>query len=126
MSIPSVIDIDAVRTVQVSRYDFSYGSNFLREDAIADLRNPCYLTVDEVLLRGRFKTLIEELEGPKLSEALSHKFARNLHSYPRLTTIMRRSQAKILRHPYQWSVHDHDRPCLHEDCRVKLLRRLGS
>jgi SM-20-related protein len=100
---PSVIDIDAVRNAQLSHepYDFFCGSHFLRQEAIADLRQdfpdiakPGYLTVDEVLLKGRFKTLIEELEGPELTEALSQKFGRNLHPHPRLTTIMRRSQAK--------------------------------
>jgi SM-20-related protein len=100
---PSVIDFDAVRNAQLSRepYEFFCGSHFLRQEAIADLRQdfpdiakPGYLTVDEVLLKGRFKTLIEELEGPELTEALSQKFGRNLHPHPRLTTIMRRSQAK--------------------------------
>ena len=99
----SVIDIDAVRSAQLSHepYDFFCGSNFLRQEAIDDLRRdfpdiskPGYLTVDEVSLRGRFKTLIEELEGPELTEALSQKFGRNLHPHPRLTTIMRRSQVK--------------------------------
>jgi len=100
---PSVIDIDAVRNAQLScePYDYFCGSNFLLQEAIADLRHdfpdigkPGYLTVDEVSLKGRFKTLIEEVEGPELTEALSQKFGRNLHPYPRLTTIMRRSQAK--------------------------------
>jgi len=100
---PSVIDIDAVRSAQLSHepYDFFCGSNFLRQEAIDDLRRdfpdiskPGYLTVDEVSLRGRFKTLIDELEGAELTEALSQKFGKNLHPHPRLTTIMRRSQAK--------------------------------
>ena len=55
---------------------------------------PGYLAVDEVLLKGRFKTLIDEVEGPELTEALSQKFDRDLHPYPRLTTIMGQSQAK--------------------------------
>ena len=100
---PSVIDIDVVRSAQLSRepYDFFCGSNFLRQEAVADLQQEFpdtsksgYLTVDEVRLKGSFKTLIEEMEGPELTEALSQKFGRDLHPYPRLTTIMRRSQAK--------------------------------
>ena len=59
-----------------------------------DISKPGYLTVDEVLLKGEFKALIEELEGPELTEVLSQKFGKNLHPHPRLTTIMRRSQAK--------------------------------
>jgi hypothetical protein len=103
MSNLSVIDIDAVRNAQLSHepYDFFCGSNFLRQEAIAELREdfpdiskPGYLTVDEVSLKGRFRTLIAELEAPELTEVLSQKFGRNLHANPRLTTIMRRSQAK--------------------------------
>jgi hypothetical protein len=47
-----------------------------------------------VALKGRFKTLIEELEGEALTEELSQKFGQNLHSFPRLTTIRKLSQAK--------------------------------
>jgi hypothetical protein len=103
MGTPSILDFDAVRNAELSRepYDFLMGSNFLRQDAIAGLRQdfpeitkPGYLTVDEVLLKGRFKALIQELEGPELTEALSQKFGKDLHPYPRLTTIMRRSHAK--------------------------------
>jgi len=100
---PSVIDIDVVRSAQLFHepYEFFCGSDFLRQEALADLQQEFpdisksgYLTVDEVRLKGRFKTLIEEMEGPELTEALSQKFGRDLHPYPRLTTIMRRSQAK--------------------------------
>nr|WP_244622905.1 2OG-Fe(II) oxygenase [Microvirga brassicacearum] len=52
------------------------------------------MTVDEVDLRGRFKALIDELEGPQLTEALSQRFGQDLHKFPRLTTIMKRSQPK--------------------------------
>ena len=43
---------------------------------------------------GKFKTLIEELEGPELTEAMSRQFGIDLHPYPRLTTIMKQSQPK--------------------------------
>lgn len=97
------INLDAVRGAQVSHdpYDFLLGADFLRKDAIDDLRRdfpemskPGYLTVDEVKLHGRFKTLIDELEGPELTEELSRRFGQDLHQYPRLTTIMSRSQPK--------------------------------
>lgn len=99
----SVIDLDVVRNAEVSRdpYSFFCASSFLHPDAIPDLRKdfpdikkPGYLAVDEVLLKGRFKSLIDEVEGPELTEVLSQKFDKNLHPYPRLTTIMGRSQAK--------------------------------
>src|SRR4029453_1703863 len=59
-----------------------------------DIRKPGFLTVDEVDMRGTFKDLIEELEGPALTEELSKKFGRDLHPFPRLTTIRKLSQAK--------------------------------
>ena len=56
--------------------------------------SPGYLTVDEVQLQGRFKTLIDELESDEFSQELSKKFGIDLTQYPRLTTIMKRSQPK--------------------------------
>src|SRR5215471_19300609 len=99
----SLINLDVIRQAPLSHepYDYFQGSSFLRPDALNDLRRdfpaidkPGYLTVDEVALKGQFKTLIDELEGPELTEALSQKFGKDLHPHPRLTTIMRRSQAK--------------------------------
>ncbi len=97
------LDVDAIRSADRSSdpYDYMLGAGFLRPDAVDDLRRdfpaidkPGYLTVDEVGLKGRFKTLIEELEGEELTEELSKRFGRDLHPYPRLTTIMKRSQPK--------------------------------
>ncbi|MBZ6074761.1 2OG-Fe(II) oxygenase [Microvirga puerhi] len=97
------IDLNAVRNAKTSKepYDFLLTDNILKADVIDDLRRdfpqidkPGYLTVDEVKLHGRFKTLIDELEGPELTEELSKKFGIDLHQYPRLTTIMKRSQPK--------------------------------
>ena len=97
------IDTGAIQRAEHSRdpYDHLLGSGILREEAVDDLRRdfpaiekPGYLTVDEVALKGRFRTLIDELEGPELTEALSTRFGRDLHPFPRLTTIMKRSQPK--------------------------------
>ena len=98
-----LIDLTAVRTAERSSEPYNYvlASNFLKQDRIDDLRRdfpaidkPGYLTVDEVGLQGRFKQLIDELEGPELTEELSKTFGIDLHSFPRLTTIMKKSQPK--------------------------------
>ena len=98
-----LIDLAAVRNAERSSepYEHLLASNLLKPDVIDDLRRdfpaiakPGYLTVDEVQLQGRFKQLIDELEGSELTEELSKKFGIDLHPYPRLTTIMRRSQQK--------------------------------
>jgi SM-20-related protein len=99
----TLLEPQAIRGANLSRepYDFFLGSGFLKKDAVEDLKRdfpaigkPGYLTVDEVDLKGRFKTLIEELEGAELTEELSKKFGKDLHPFPRLTTIMKRSQTK--------------------------------
>lgn len=94
----AAIDRSALHT---EPYPFFIGSDFLRHEAIADierdfpeLKKPGYLTVDEVGLHGRFKRLVDELEGPELTGALSKKFGIDLSPYPQLTTIMARSIPK--------------------------------
>lgn len=103
MAQTTTIDLSAIENARVSHepYDFLLGGDFLKPDVVEDLRRdfpaidkPGYLTVDEVKLQGRFKTLIDELEGPELTEALSKRFGKDLHAYPRLTTIMKKSQPK--------------------------------
>ncbi len=103
MSAFSVVDPSAIRAAERSStpYDHLLGSGLLREDRVDALRadfpaieKPGYLTVDEVALKGSFKTLIDELTGPDLTEELSRRFGLDLHPYPRLTTIMKRSQPK--------------------------------
>jgi hypothetical protein len=100
----SVIDVDAIRRAPLSHepYTWFLGSGFLKQDVVEELRRdfpdikkPGYLTVEEVLLKGRFKTLIEELESDEFSRELSSKFGiADLAQYPRLTTIMKQSQPK--------------------------------
>jgi SM-20-related protein len=99
----SVLNPEAVRQAPLSRepYTFFLGSGVLKEDTIPDLKRdfpnitkPGYLTVDEVDLKGRFKTLVDELESEEFTEELSKKFGKDLHPFPRLTTIRKLSQAK--------------------------------
>jgi hypothetical protein len=99
----SFVNLDAVREAPLSRepYSFLLGKNFLREEHVEEIADefpaiakPGYLTVDEVNLNGHFKSFIDELEGPELTEALSQKFGLDLHPFPRLTTIMKLSQPK--------------------------------
>jgi hypothetical protein len=99
----SILNADAVRNAPLSRepYSFFLGSGVLKEEAIPDLKRdfpnitkPGYLTVDEVDLKGKFKTLVDEIESDEFSSVLSEKFGINLNQYPRLTTIRKLSQSK--------------------------------
>jgi SM-20-related protein len=103
MTATTILDLDVVRNAPLSRepYSFFMGSGFLRPDSVDELRRtfpaitkPGFLTVDDVAIEGRFKQLIDELEGPELTEVLSKKFGLDLHPFPRLTTIRKISQAK--------------------------------
>lgn len=99
----AIINLDAVRQAPLwtEPYPFFLGTDFLDADAIEDLKRdfpaitkPGFLTVDETTLSGRFRNLIDELEGPELTEALSRKFGLDLHPFPRLTTIRKFSRGK--------------------------------
>ena len=99
----TLLNVDAIRQAGRSSepYDYLLGSGFLKSGEVDRLSaefpaiaKPGYLTVNEVGLKGSFKTLIEELESAELTEELSQAFGRDLHAYPRLTTIMRMSQPK--------------------------------
>jgi SM-20-related protein len=99
----SLVNVEAVRNAPVTTEPYHYflGAGLLKDEAVPDLKRdfpaidkPGYLTVDEVQLKGRFKTLIDELESPEFTEEISRKWGRDMHPYPRLTTIMKRSQPK--------------------------------
>ncbi|MBF9233077.1 2OG-Fe(II) oxygenase [Microvirga alba] len=99
----SLLNAESIRQSQYAAdpYPHFLGANFLRAEAIPALRRdfpeitkPGYLTVDDVELKGAFRDLIRELESPELTEVLSARFGIDLHPYPRLTTIMKRSQPK--------------------------------
>lgn len=98
-----IVNLDAIRNAPLSTapYPFFLGSDFLRSDVIdalkrdfPDITKPGFLTVDETELNGAFRDLIEELEGPAVTDVLSEKFGLDLHPYPRLTTIRKFSQGK--------------------------------
>jgi SM-20-related protein len=99
----TILEPEAIRESAYASTPFPHflGSSFLRPEKIDELRSdyppitkPGYLTVDDIPLSGSFKTLIDELESPELTEVLSQRFGVDLHPFPRLTTVRRVSQAK--------------------------------
>jgi SM-20-related protein len=96
-----ILDEAAIRNSQFSKepYPHFLGSGFLKQDAIPelsrdfpDIKKSGYLTIDDIEVGGRFKQLVEELEGEELTEILSQRFGLDLHPYPRLTTVRKLSQ----------------------------------
>lgn len=103
-----LINLEAIRKADVHHepYDFLLGSDMLPAGKIdelsqnfPDLGKPGYLTVDDVKMSSRFRQFIDELEGPELTEELSKRFGLDLHPYPRITTIMKKS------HPKHGAIH---------------------
>jgi Rps23 Pro-64 3,4-dihydroxylase Tpa1-like proline 4-hydroxylase len=103
MPATQTIDLDAIKTAPLERKPYSYlmNSNFLKKEQVdtlrrefPDIQKPGFLTVDDVEIKGTFKQLIDELEGPELTAALSERFGVDLSPYPRLTTIRKVSQLK--------------------------------
>src|ERR1044072_174510 len=99
----SLVNVEAVRSAPISHepYDYFLGSGILKEEAVPELKRdfpeiekPGYLAVDEVGLKGRFKTLIEELESPEFTEEISKKWGEAMHPYPRLPPNMKRPRPK--------------------------------
>lgn len=98
-----LVDLDAIRRAPLDAdpYPHFLNGGFLREAAVPQLREdfpaiakPGFLLAADLKLHGRFKALIDTLEGEEVTEALSQKFGRDLHPFPRLTTIRKVSQLK--------------------------------
>ena len=103
MADAALINLEAIKSAEVHQAPYTYLvlSNFLRADAIDDLRRdfpniqkPGFLTLQDIDMRGAFKRLIEELESDEMAAALSAKLGIDLVPHPRLTTVRRLSQAK--------------------------------
>jgi hypothetical protein len=103
MTASDLIDFDALAAapVDLEPYPHFLGAGFLRSEAVPalradfpDLKKPGFLLASDVELKGRFKDLVEAMEGEEVTEALSQKFGQDLHPFPRLTTIRKVSQLK--------------------------------
>ena len=96
----TLVNVDAINGAGVEREPYSYftAQSFLQPAAIEAVRNEFpaitktgYHPADEIELSSTFKKLIEELESPELTAALSAKFGIDLSPFPRLTTIRKLS-----------------------------------
>ena len=96
----TLIDLDAIRTAETQHepYDYFTSGGFLKADAIGqlraefpDIRKTGYFPAADTELTPTFRKLIDELESPELTEALSARFGTDLSPFPRLTTIRKLS-----------------------------------
>lgn len=98
----SIIDYDAIRSADVHRepYDYMVGGAALRGEWIAELRESFpdikvtgFHPLSQMPLEGAFAKLIEEIEGPPFSNAVSETLGVDLSPYPKLITIRKISAA---------------------------------
>jgi hypothetical protein len=99
----SLINVDAIANATALSEPFAlfYGQGAIREEALPQVRAEFphldvvgFLTVKPKDLSGVYRQLLEELESPEFTEAVSQKLGKNLHPYGRLTQIMRRSHKR--------------------------------
>ncbi|CAN5384500.1 hypothetical protein BH10PSE2_BH10PSE2_18260 [soil metagenome] len=63
-------------------------------DDYPDLSVPGYIAMEREALTPTFRQLEDELKGEALTQALSEKFGRDFHPYPRMITLHRWSHLK--------------------------------
>jgi hypothetical protein len=97
-----VIDYDAIRAanVQHTPYDYMMGRNALRAEWIPDLRGSFpdikvtgFHPLSQMKVEGAFAKLMEEIEGPAFTAAVSDALGLDLSPYPTLITIRKVSAA---------------------------------
>jgi hypothetical protein len=97
-----ILNLDVLKSADVRRepYDHLMGSHFLRGEKIPELSRDFpeitmagFHPADTLPLKGAFRALIAELNGPELSQAMSEKFGIDFSPFPRLITVRKVSAA---------------------------------
>jgi hypothetical protein len=98
----SIIDYQAIRSAEVHHapYDYMLGKGALRPEWIPALRESFpdikltgFHPLDQLRLEGAFAEMMEEIEAPELTAAVSEALGIDLSPYPRLVTIRKMSAA---------------------------------
>jgi len=98
----SVIDYDTIRAARVQHdpYDYMIGRDSLRADWIPALRESFpdikltgFHPLSQMKIEGAFGKLIEEMEGPEFTAAVSEALGTDLSPYPTLITVRKVSAA---------------------------------
>lgn len=98
----TILDLDAIRAAQVHHtpYDYMIGKDALRPEAIPALREDFpnikatgFHPLEQMDVKGAFAELINEIESPEFTEAVSDTLGVDLRAYPTLITIRKVSAA---------------------------------
>jgi SM-20-related protein len=92
----SILDYGSIRAANLHRtpYDYMLGKGALREERIPalsgsfpDIKLTGFHPLSQLKLDGAFARLIEEIDGPEFTAAVSDALGVDLRPYPRLITI---------------------------------------
>jgi hypothetical protein len=98
----TILDTAAIRASETHHtpYDFFMGRGALNRDALPalkadfpDIKQTGFHPLEQMDVHGAFKQLIEEIEGPDFTAAVSDTLGVDLRPYPQLITIRRVSAA---------------------------------
>ncbi len=98
----TILDTAAIRASQTHHapYDFFMGTGALNKDALPalkadfpDIKQTGFHPLEQMDVKGAFKQLIDEIEGPDFTAAVSDTLGVDLRPYPKLITIRKVSAA---------------------------------
>ena len=98
----TILDYDVIRSTAAQRapYDYMMGRGALREewipslrDSFPDIRITGFHPLSQMKIDGAFGRLIEEIQSPEFSAAVSQALGVDLTRYPTLITVRKLSAA---------------------------------
>ena len=98
----SIIEYDVIRRAELHRtpYDYMMGTGAIRDEwvpalreAFPDIKLTGFHPLSQMKLEGAFAKLVEEIEGPEFTAAVSQALGIDLSPYPTLITVRKLSAA---------------------------------
>jgi len=92
----SLLDIDALRATPLKRdpYDYFVVEHFVKPDVFAkvvadfpEIESTGSIPPSELDIKGKFKELLAEMNGPEFRKAIEEKFGLDLSSRPTMFTV---------------------------------------
>jgi SM-20-related protein len=102
MSNGNIINYDAIRSAELHRspYDYVMGTGAIRDkwtpalrESFPDIKLTGFHPLSQMTVEGAFASLIEEIEGPEFTAAVSQALGVGLFPYPTLITVRKVSAA---------------------------------
>ncbi|HEY1638113.1 MAG TPA: 2OG-Fe(II) oxygenase [Rhizomicrobium sp.] len=97
-----ILDYDVIRRAELQRtpYDYIMGAGAIRDawvpalrDSFPDIKLTGFHPLSQMRVESAFANLIEEIEGPEFTAAVSQALAVDLSPYPTLITVRKVSAA---------------------------------